>query len=79
MGIFYFFENNSFKELLFDVCVSYPGGVFFIGLGVLYFTYIRKKYNKNDTGAISPYNEAIFTSFCIVLMGLGILVYKILK
>jgi hypothetical protein len=71
------FEDMSIKEILFALCVSYPGGIFFILLGLVYFNHVRKTYDKNDTGAISPYNEAIFTSIGIVIMGFGILIYKI--
>jgi hypothetical protein len=71
-----YFEDKSFKEIFFNLTVTYPGGFIFIILGAWYLKYIMKNYDNKDIGVISPYYDGIVSSFFCIMIGIGIIIYK---
>lgn len=71
------FDFNHTKQLILDICFSYPGAIFFIVFSIYFFFYVRKNDDKNSLGIISPYYEGISASILTFCMGIAILIYKI--
>jgi hypothetical protein len=71
-----YFENKSFKEIFFNLTVTYPGGFIFIFLGIWNLMDVMKNYDKKSIGIISPYYDGIVSSFFCITIGIGIIIYK---